>query len=447
MRPRALLALLGATAGLCLASMAPAAGDSILDRRYTFDKLDAFWRTTLAEPPPEASRFALLGNPALAPASDVAVPSSFIPDVPFNGVVVGEDQSPEPSGEEARKGFPVIAIPGADAPVLFKRQALLELYLTRSELFERGQADGAERLDALRRRQASAAAELTLIGLMLYFSEPTLPGKCARLQRLVRLEGALPSGAPEDALEPGWRPLASILAQARARLDADKLADGVCELAPVRSRGEMRRIVTTRVRERLMREVDVKVQDALSLLQKASEEFQALVEAMNVEIRSADILELERVLGNVESNLLLVKTDGLKAASTIAEIQAVDLSQLDRPTELAEYSKAEGELAAMTAEIDRVLEATATLASSSEDPGIRRELAPCERLGAVYDDLDLTRDTASLEADVMLPLTSCLSAAEAIVRRFGAPSLDTTLAAALSSHVRQLSEAFLSSGN
>ncbi|MDP3896845.1 MAG: hypothetical protein Q8Q62_09225 [Mesorhizobium sp.] len=443
MKPTLFIRLIATLATLWLAA-APALADTILERRYTFDKLDAFWLATLESPPPSASWFDVLGG-ANAPAPVVPPPANVVSDLPFGGVIIGEDRT---AGATAvRRGFPVIAIPLDIAPTLHKRLALLELYLVRYRYFERGDGNTAAQLDLLRRRQMSAAAELYLIGAMLYFAEPTLQAKCQRLERIVSVEKDSLTAAAAETMEPGWRPLMPVLATVRGRLDADRLRKMVCAIAPVRTRGEMQRIVTTRVGERVMQRVEAKVRDALSLLNAAGREFQGLVNDMDVEIKSAEILELERVLGNVESNLMLVKNDQLNAATTIAEIQAVDLSQLNQPSDLQEYKRAQEKLAAMVGEIDKVLEATARLSATTPDPAIQQELRVCESLGSLYDQLDLARDTASLEASVLVPYTNCLSAAETVVRRFQAPSLDQAFAAELSRHVRQLSEAFLVGGN
>ncbi len=424
------------------AGAAPALADAIVERRYTFDKLDTFWRSSLDSPQPSAAWFDTLGS---GPAAVVEAPSGFVPDVPFGGVIIGEDRT---GGAGAvRRGFPVISMPQDIAPLLYKRLALLELYLARYGYFERGESNTAAQLDLLRRRQISAAGELYLIGAMLYFAEPTLEAKCARLERLVAVENESLRDVAAESLEPSWRPLLPALTAARSRLSADQLRKLVCGVAPVRTRGEMQRIVTTRVGERIMKEVDRKVRDALSLLNAAGEEFQTLVNDMDVEIKSAEILELERVLGNVESNLMLVKNDQLNAATTIAEIQAVDLSQLSQPTDLQDYKNAQEKLATMVGEIDKVLEATAKLSAVVPDASIQQELRACDGLATVYDQLDLTRDTASLEAGVLIPYTTCLSAAEAVVRRFQAPSLEKAFAAELSRNVRQISDAFLASGN
>jgi hypothetical protein len=424
----------------------PAQAGTILERRYTFDKLDQFWLATLAAELPQASWFEPLAAPAgPAPVSEPP-PSSPATDVPFEGIIIGETR-PLAGAAPVRRAFPVVAMADDVAPILNKRLALLEIYLSRYRDFERGQRDTAEQLDQLLRRQLSAATELSLIVAMLYFAEPTLQAKCTRLQRLVRVQKEMPANLPVEALEPAWRPLSPVLAAARARLDADAMREMVCAVEPVRTRGEMQRIVTTRVGEHVMREVDKKTRDALTLLNKAGEEFQALVNGMDVPIKSAEILELERLLGNVESNLLLVKNDELRASATIAEVQAVDLSTISQPGDMREYEAATASQTLMVSEIDAVLEATAELSATSQEPSIRSELAVCDGLGSLYDQLDLTRDTATVEAGVLAPYAACLAAVDAVVRRFQAPSLDQAFAAELSRNVRQISEAFLQGGN
>lgn len=436
------IAIAAAAFSTCVAAQA----QTILERRYSFGKLDQFWQQTLASEPPQAAWFEPLAVPTgPAPVTEPPVENP-VSDVPFGSVIIGETR-PGPGAATVRRAFPVVAMAADVAPTLHKRLALLEIYLSRYRDFERGEKDTAEQLDQLRRRHLSAATELSLIVAMLYFAEPTLQAKCTRLQRLARVEKELPTNLPEGVLEPAWLPLGPVLAAARQRLDADAMRDMVCSVEPVRTRGEMQRIVTTRVGEHVMREVDKKTREALTLLNQASEEFQALVNGMDVPIKSAEILELERLLGNVESNLLLVKNDELRAGTTIAEVQAVDLSTINQPGDMREYEAATAKLAAMVSEIDAVLEATAQLSVAADDPAIRAELALCDGLGSLYDQLDLTRDTATVETGVLAPYTACLTAVDAVVRRFQAPSLDQVFAAELSRNVRQISEAFLQGGN
>ena len=446
MRYATLIVLRIVVSAVALMACLSAQAQTILERRYSFDKLDQFWRETLASQAPQPSWFEPLAVPT-APAPVTEPPAENpISDVPFGGVIIGETR-PSAGTAPVRRAFPVVAMAADVAPILHKRLALLEIYLSRYRDFERGQKDTAEQLDQLRRRQLSAATELSLIVTMLYFAEPTLQAKCTRLQRLARVRKEMPADLPDGSVEPAWLPLMPVLMAARARLDADAMRDTVCAVEPVRTRGEMQRIVTTRVGEHVMREVDKKTRDALTLLNQAGEEFQALVNGMNVPIKSAEILELERLLGNVESNLLLVKNDELRASVTIAEVQAVDLTTINQPGDMREYETATAKLASMVSEIDAVLEATAELSAASDDPSVRTDLAVCDGLGSLYDRLDLTRDTATIEAGVLSPYTTCLTAVDAVVRRFQAPSLDQAFAAELSRNVRQISEAFLQGGN
>jgi hypothetical protein len=255
------------------------------------------------------------------------------------------------------------------------------------------------------------------------------------------------AGITEEALPPGWRPLAPIQAAASERLDAAVLAALVCTVTPVRTRGEMERIVTTRVRERIMGEVRIKVDETLVLLRAASGEFQALVNDMDVPILSAEILELERVLGNARANMLMVKEDQLSAADTIATLQAVDLSALDEPAELEEYEAADRRMQEMVSLIDGVLGAVAELDQINGDEDVAIELAPCGALRGAYLALDLGRDSSALTREVNDPYEDCLARARAVVTRFQQPTLQKALMAELATRVRQLSEAFLSSGD
>jgi len=434
-------------AGLAIAILAgsAAAQESILERRYTSDKLDGFWTTTLGAESPAAAWFEMLapGSTAAAPVNDAPAGGGL--DVPFPGVIIGELAGPQGGG--GRKAFPVIPLPADEAAVLIRRLAWAEIYLNRYRSFERVSTDTTETLAALAARQYAAGIEAYLILARLYYAAPELTEKCARLTRLRAVEAGPLAGITEEALPPGWRPLAPIQTAASERLDAAVLAALVCTVTPVRTRGEMERIVTTRVRERIMGEVRTKVDETLVLLRAASGEFQALVNDMDVPILSAEILELERVLGNARANMLMVKEDQLSAADTIATLQAVDLSALDEPAELEEYEAADRRMQEMVSLIDGVLGAVAELDQINGDEDVAIELAPCGALRGAYLALDLGRDSSALTREVNDPYEDCLARARAVVTRFQQPTLQKALMAELATRVRQLSEAFLSSGD
>jgi hypothetical protein len=215
----------------------------------------------------------------------------------------------------------------------------------------------------------------------------------------------------------------------------------------VRGRAETARLVETRVRERIVQQLRRQVQDTLSLLEAASTEFQAMVNAMDVPIKSAEIMELERVLGNASANMMLVKEDQLKAAQTIATLQAVDLSTLAQPGQLSDFEQGRTRMVATVALIDGVMGALADLAQLVDDPAIAAELAPCAGLRGAYPALDLSRDTATLAQQIGGPYQTCLARARSVVDRFQEPSLDQAVMAELARHVRQLSETYLTTVN
>jgi hypothetical protein len=427
---------------VCLALATPAAAQSVLERRYTSDKLDGFWQATLGATPPDPAWFEMLAGGEAEPVAD-APPAADL-GVPCPGVIIGE--SVHPAGGGAAKAFPVIPLPAEEAAILNRRLAWAELYLARYRFFERVSTDDAATLAALTERQYAAGLEAWLILARLYYSAPDLQEKCARLTRLEAIAAGPLSGLSEEAGEPDWLVLVPIQAAASAGLDAGPLAALVCSVQPVRGRGEMARIVETRVAERIMQEVRAKVEDTLVLLRAASEEFQALVNDMDVEILSAEIMELERVLGNAQANMLLVKEDQLNAAQTIATLKAVDLSSLNQPGELSELQTATERMAAMTALMDAVLGALAGLDGVQADPESVATLAPCAGLRGAYPAIDLTRDTGVLTAEIMGPYEDCIGRARAVLARFQDPSLQKAQMAELAARVRQLSEAILTSG-
>jgi hypothetical protein len=426
-------------------SAGPGNAQSILERRYTSAKLGGLWQATLGAAAPETEWFTLLapGSGAAAPVRDA--PPAGIVGLPFPIEVIGE--STAPGGTTVRKAFPVIPLPAEEAAVLNRRLAWAEIYLNRYRYFEAVSTDGAETLATLTARQYAAALEAYLITARLYFSANDLPVKCLRLKRMREIdEGAL-SRLAAGAPLPDWRPLVALHSAAAARLGSDELARLVCAVEPVRGRAETALLVETRVRERIVQQLRRQVQDTLTLLEGASTEFQGLVNQMDVLIKSAEIMELERVLGNARANMLLVKEDQLKAAETIAALQAVDLAALNQPGQLSEFEQGRTRMAATVALIDGVMGALASLAQVTGDPTIAAELAPCTELRGAYPALDLSRDTASLAQQINGPYLNCIARARTVVDRFQEPSLDQALLAELARHVRQLSETYLTTVN
>lgn len=415
--------------------------DSILARSYTSAKLDGLWTGTLGSAPPDPSWFALL-----APGSDAPEPTTVVTTVdfglPFTGVVTGESMTP--AGATETRTFPVIPMSREEAAVLNRRLAWAEIYLSRYRFYEAVSTDDAAVLAALTERQYAAGLEAYLVTARLYFSAPDLPGKCLRLTRLAELAAGPLSGIDSEVLPEDWRDLLPIQAATAGRLGGDVLAGIVCSVQPVRGRAETIRIIENRVRERIIGEVRAKVDDTLTLLAASAAEFTSLVNRMNVPILSAEILELERVLGNAASNMLLVKEDQLRAAQTIATLQAVDLSTLNQPTELQEFNDGQGRMTAITALIEDVMSALAELPAIAGGPSVQAELAPCAALRGAYGALDLNLDTGTLTQAVNGPYEDCLNRARAVVARFQEPSLDKAFTAELAHHVRQISEAYLS---
>ncbi len=422
-----------ATAGL---------GQSILDRRYTSAKLDGFWQDTLGATAPDAQWFKIMtpGPDEVEPVAEAPALPDF--GVPFPGTIIGE--SATPTGETETRAFPVIPLSREDAAVLTRRLAWAEIYLNRYRFFEAVSTDTAEHLEELSGRQYAAGLEAALISARLYFAADDLPEKCRRLTRLRELGASALEGVTEDGTPAEWRALVPIYTATTERVGSSALAALVCSVEPIRGRAETIRLVETRVRERIMGEVRAKVEDTLTLLEAASTDFQTLVNDMDVTINSAEILELERVFGNAAANLVLVKEDQLKAGETLAELSAVDLSQLNQPGQLQEFETGQARMASIVTEIDDVMEAMAGLAAISEDAEIAAELAPCGTLLNAYSALDLSLDSGTLARQIEDPYVDCIARVRSVVARFQQPTLNKALTAELSRHVRQISEAYLS---
>ncbi len=430
-----------ATIGLMLGLVNPVLADSVVARSYTSAKLDALWRGTLGTTSPDAAAFTLLAPGPTAPPPVTAAPVTNF-GLPFTGVVLGE--SAPTAGTAQVRAFPVIPMTREEASVLNRRLAWAEIYLSRYRYYEPVSTDGAEVITTLTERQYAAALEAYLITARLYYAAPDLPEKCQRLTRMSELVGGALSGISATALPQDWRALATVQIAAAARLGDAPLAALVCSVEPVRGRAETVRLVETRVRERIMGQVRAKVDDTLSLLDASAAQFTALVNQMDVPILSAEIIELERVLGNAAANMMLVKEDQLRAAETIARLQAVDLSALNQPTSLQEFETGKTRMQAMSGLIDGVMTALADLPTAVDDSALQAELAPCAALRGAYPALDLTRDTATLTQAISAPYEDCLTHARSVVLRFQNPSLQSAQMAALAHHVRQISETYLS---
>ncbi len=430
-----------ATLAVLLGLAVPAGAESILERRYTSAKLDGFWTATLGAAAPDLAAFEALapGGDAPPPVADAPAPDF---GLPFAGEVLGESGGPR--GTVVRRAFPVIPFSPEDAAVLYPRLAWAEIYLARYRFYEAVSTDDAATLAALTERQYAAAAEAYLTLARQYYAGADLPAKCAHLTRLNELSAGPLGGITEALLPEGWRALLPIVAATEARLGSETLANLVCSVAPVRGRAETVDLVETRVRERIMTEVRAKVDDTLALLEASAIAFQTLVDDMDVPIRSAEILELERVLGNASANMVLVKEDQLRAAETIATLKATDLGSLNQPGQLQEFTDGRERMAAMVAGIEVVMSALADFSAIVEDPAIRAELGPCETLRGAYSALDLGEDTGTLTLAISGPYEDCLARASAVVARFQEPSLDKAVMAALAAEVRLISETYLS---
>jgi hypothetical protein len=414
--------------------------DAIAARHYTSNKLDVLWNGTLGSRPPEAIRFAMLAPATTSPAPVSDVPAGDF-GLPFTGDVIGE--SATSGGTASIHKFPVIPMSADDASVLNRRLAWSEIYLSRYRYFETASTDSAAVLQALERRSNAALIEAYLIYARLYFAAPDLQQKCAHLKRMSELAKASSVGSVDLIVPDDWRALLPVATATKSRMGSDTLAKLACSVEPVRGRAETKKIVETRVREKILQKVRAKVSDTLTLLNETSTKFQTIVNDMNVTISSAEIMELERVLGNASANMVLVKEDQLKAAETIANVKAVDLSSLTQPTALQEFESGKARMLAMIALIDGVMEAMADLAKLSNDPTVAAELAPCSNLRGAYAALDLSKSTDVLVRDIDQPYQDCIARALSVVQRFQKPSLLKAQMAEFANRTRQISEIYL----
>ncbi|MBS0125394.1 hypothetical protein [Thetidibacter halocola] len=419
------------------------AQDTIVDRRYSSDKLDTFWASTLGAEAPDASLFDMMvpGTPdSVEPVTDAA------PDfgLPGLGQIIGETAT-SGAGQGTRLAFPVIPLAPEEAAVLHRRLAFAELYLGRYEFYERASTDTAAILDGLTRHQVAAGLEAYLSYARLYFAQPTMTEKCRMLRRIRALSAGVLSTRGTVDVPAGWEALLPIQVATAERLEDSPLAALVCSVEPVRGRGETVRIVETRVRETVAAEARAKVEDSLVLLDAAAAEFQDLVNRMDVEIKSAEILDLERRFGNAAANLRLVKEDGLNADVTIAELNAVDLSTLRQPGQLQDLETAQARMSQMAERMRTVLNQLAALADVTADPALSLSLFNCAQLRGLYQNLDFQRDTGVLTASIQGPYDACLTSARTVASSLTAPSLQAAFMAELAHHVRRLSENLLES--
>lgn len=417
----------------------PAAAQSIVERSYTWDKLNAFWGRTLGADGPDIAAF----EPFAPTAPEVPAALPVLPDfgVPLPGEVIGETPTGTQNGGQALVRFPVIPLDPAVAGPLMRRLAWAELYLARYRSFEAISTDPAEALANLEARQWAAMIEVYLTHARLFYAAASLPDKCIRVRRLHAVAALVPDAAP--TMPTAWAALWPIFQAAQGRVEGEALAVLSCSVNPVQGRAETLRKIEERVQARIALAARDKVQENLTLLNQAATEFQTLVNAMDVEIKTAEILQLERDFGNAASSLRMVAEDDLSADVTIGALDEVDLSTLARPGESGDLDAARAQMAGMIATIDAVLGAIADM--SETDPEFAAQFTDCETLRGLYPTLDLTLDTGVLTELVEAPYDNCLMAARALVDTQNAPSLDAVMLAEFARHLAQLSEVYIAS--
>lgn len=424
--------------------------DSIFERRYLFEKLDQFWNRTIGEQAPDASWFAGLSDGSTQASLVVDLEATPLLNLPFDGLLIGDDQQQENQGSTL-KGFPVVRLPREHAKQLYKRMAQLELYLQRYRYFERSATDTQEALNLLRTRQLSATVELYLSYLTLYFAEGDFTRKCQRLRRARELEPLTLAVTAIDQLPLAWQPLHSVLLASRQRFHEDTLSVLVCQVQPARTRGETEKLIKMRVEALVSQRVEEKINETLIALNTARAGFQSLINDMDVQIATADIIDLERVLGDVKANLMMVKEDQLQADVLIDQLQSVDLSSLHSPDDLVEYETAHHRMQAMAAAIVDVLESVSALSELTTDSigePIGTPFAEhCSGLAQPYRELDFSRNTSELAGTVLERYENCLLTASEMIERFREPSRFKALMAVLSAHVLQLSQVLVQQGN
>ena len=424
---------------------------TVLDRRYTFSKLDEYWTTSIDRNPPNSQWFAKLVEEGdmYNPVVDVTPGEREDGDddfpLEFPGITGEDPEAPDVSRK--LHGFPVLAIPRAHAQKLYKRLAQLEMYLSRYKYFHQDSADTADQIILLTKRHKSASMEMYLSHLLLYFAESTFENKCLRIRRVRDIgERSLQSLQKEDLLE-DWEPLYEIYVAGKEKFGGDLLKEMACGVKPPRTRGEMEKIIKARVRVLIFKEVNKKIDETLILLRQASSNFQQLVNQMDVTIQTKEIFQLEQDLGNVRANLLMVKDDLLKAAELIGKLKNVDLSQLDNPADLQEFKEAKEMMENMAGAILSVLEGMLKLTNISKDPAMVSQVKKCEGLDASYRNIDFSLNTASLKNKIVPRYESCLKAVERLVTPYRKPTAYKKLMAEFAKHVHHLSQTILGNTN
>lgn len=418
---------------ICAAPLS--AQESVLNRAYSAEKLDGFWQATLGGSGAQPALYDMFGAAAV-PAPVTAVPTGFagLPDI---GEVIGESAPTAPTPQ--RLSFPVIPLADDEAGPMMRRLAWAEIYLSRYRHYTPASSDPSALVTALAERQLAAALEAYLATARLYFAAATLPEKCERLTRLQALaQGPLALAGADVTPPDGWDALPALRSAAATRLNDTALTGMVCGIEPVRGRAETAQRIRTQVGERMAQEARDKVDDTLVLLESEAERFQDLVNRMDVTIKTAEILELERVFGNAAANVRLVQTDQLNADGTLAELEAVDLGALRQPGEVAEYQQAQAQMAQMITLMDGVLTELAALAEV--DPA---RLSACAGLETLYDAPDLRMDTGTLTALIEGPYANCLNQARGLVELMNATTEQSAAMAVLAGHVAQISENLL----
>lgn len=427
---------------------------SILDRKYTFDKLDEFWNSNFKNRPPQTSWFEeMASNGQKFPTVIKTTSSSVGDDLPFDGVLIGEETengsggSGGGSGHQGEmKGFPVIPIPVEVAQKLYQRLPLLEIYLNRYSSFASTSTDTSEQLTLLRQRYYSVGVEVYLSNLLRYFSESTFQKKCDRLQRASLIMESLLREAKENDLLPEWRVLWPIYENAKNRMGNDILKPVVCTVSPAETRAQIQKKVKDLVQEMLYFEVSKKVEETVVLLNGVSGDFQKVVNEMNgVQIKTTDIMEFEQTLRNVSSNLLLVKNDSLKEQQLLKKLGEIDLTKLSDQTGSGDLKKALQQTDDLFEQMRLGVSELSNLSSISNNATYRGELLVCSSMPSRLQNINWQQDTATLRKYITEPYNQCLSAASRMVTDLKRPSPMQKVWSKFASFVKEISSDFLKS--
>ncbi len=390
--------------------------------KYTFTQLNDFWKSTGGSP--SADKAAAMYEAALLTTNlkDVEkTPETMEAEKPKGvlgqiSALLGAKPSPTSpeSIPEPSYTFFTYRLTAATSAFLTDRQIKLNNFLSRSAFYDASGilADAPVGDTAVLTRVNKEKAELAKLrraaSLELYYIQiartaqaTKLPVKCRSIQDADSLRAPLLTDVKSASLTDedfkvyfadSAKPLVSLFSKIDKRYGQTVATKAACLARPLLSKSEQESKIIAKVEGKVvnyLQDEQSPPKQTLAAINAIVQKYKTVLESIQVDPKTKELLELERNLANVQSNVEMVASDMLLVKADVEKMSTLDLSTIDsissgttRPQHplISKVNKLRGELITQVAKFLKAFESVHTKAAANE----KSQLSSCNELSKNY---------------------------------------------------------------